>query len=207
MTAEGPTHFLQRINLPWIDQVGLVLVIVFFLLGIWRGLWWQVIRLIGVIGAVAVARGLTPRFTPTVEEAFELSAALASGLVWFVLFVCGLIVASLLGLIGKRALEAMQLGLLDRVGGGMAGALTGFILHSALLVLLTALGTQEWTTDTLAGSRSAVVLNNLTHKFPVLVDTQAAERIVGPWAEIFNAPDDEQQGEAGDGDGAASANG
>ena len=81
----------------------------------------------------------------------------------------------------------MQLGLLDRAGGGLAGALTGAILHAAVLVLLTALGTPDWSAQTLGGSRSAIVLNTMTHKFPVLVDAQAAERIVGPWAEIFNA--------------------
>jgi membrane protein required for colicin V production len=188
MTEEGQNIF-QRIDLPWIDTLGLGLIGVFLLLGIWRGLWWQVIRLVGVIGAVAVARGLAPRFTPTVESAFDLSEGVASGLVWFVLFLCGLVIASLLGMIGKKALEAMQLGLLDRAGGGLAGALTGAILHSALLVLLTALGTAEWTSQTLDGSRSAVMLNGLTHKLPVLVDAQAAERIVGPWAKIFNGED------------------
>ncbi len=106
--------------LPWIDMVGLGLVALFLVLGLVRGLWWQVIRLLGVATAVGLARALSPRFTPTVAESFpELSASITYGLVWFALFVSGLVVASLLGLIGKRALEAMQLGLVDRAGGAL----------------------------------------------------------------------------------------
>ncbi|MCP3920257.1 MAG: CvpA family protein [bacterium] len=188
MNDEG-TSLVERIHLPWVDQVGLLILLTFLFLGVWRGLWWQVIRLVGVVGAVGLARGLTPRFTPTIEESFDVTSRVASGGVWFVLFLCGLVLVSLLGLVGKRALEAMQLGAVDRFGGALAGALTGLVLHAAFLVVLSALGTPEWSSRTLADTRSAVLLDNLSHKAHVLVDAQAAERIVGPLAGIFQRTD------------------
>lgn len=169
-------------SLPWIDMVGLGLVALFLILGLVRGLWWQVIRLLGVVTAVGLARALSPRFTPTVAESFpELSASITYGLVWFALFVSGLVVASLLGLIGKRALEAMQLGLVDRVGGGLAGAVTGLLFHAAVLVVLCGLGTEAWTERTMEGTKSAVLLDTLARRAPLIMDVQAAER-VAPWA-------------------------
>ena len=180
-------------DLPWIDQLGMVLVVVFALLGIWRGLWWQVVRLAGVVAAVALARGLTPRFQPSVEGSLDVSPAVSHGIVWMAVFVAGLVVATLFGMIGKRALEAMQLGLFDRAGGAVAGALTGGVLHTALLVVLSAFGTQEWTESNLEGSRSAALLTQLTQR-PILLDAQAADKIVKPWAESWDEPPGSPQG-------------
>ncbi len=167
--------------LPWIDMVGLGLVGLFLVLGLVRGLWWQVIRLLGVATAVGLARVLSPRLTPTVAESFpELSASITYGLVWFALFVSGLVVASLLGLIGKRALEAMQLGIVDRVGGGLAGVVTGLLFHSAVLVVLCGLGSDGWTERTMEGTKSALLLDTLTRRAPLIMHVEAAERVV-PW--------------------------
>jgi len=179
------TGFAETLrNLPWIDQLGLVLVGVFTLLGIWRGLWWQVVRLVGVVLAVGLARGLTPRFQPSAAEALDLSPSVSYGLVWMALFVAGLVVATVLGMIGKRALDAMQLGLVDRVGGALAGGLTGLVLHAAFLVLVSAFGRQAWTDRTFEGSRSGYLLTQLARR-PIILDAQAAETIVRPWAESW----------------------
>ena len=175
-------------ELPWVDQVGLVLVTLFALLGVWRGLWWQVIRLAGVVLAVGLARGLTPRFKGAVAEALGIGPDLSSGIVWLVLFVTGIVAATLLGMIGKRALEGMQLGLVDRFGGLLAGGLTGLMLHAAVLVVISSLGSDRgWGARSLEGSRSGYLLTQLTRR-PILMDAQAAESIVRPWAESWNEP-------------------
>lgn len=166
----------QLTGLAWIDQFGLALAGVFLLLGVWRGLWWQVVRLLGVVAAVALARGLSPRFAPGVQETLELDATVAHGLAWMALFLAGLVVASLFGMIGKRTLEAMQLGLVDRAGGAVAGLLTGIVLHLAVLVVLIALAPGGWATRQIEGTRSAFLLDAFSQKAHVLVDAQAAER-------------------------------
>lgn len=166
--------------LAWVDIVGLVLVGLFVLLGIWRGLWWQVIRFLGVVAAIGVARTLTPRFLPTVQDTFsDMKPGLTEGILWFLLFLGGLIVASLLGALGKKALEAMQLGLVDRAGGAVAGAFTGILLHGAFLVGMVTVTSQDWSHDTLDGTGSEVLLEVLAKKAPIIMDVKAADRFWG----------------------------
>ncbi len=174
-------------SLPWIDQVGLGLAGFFFLLGIWRGLWWQVVRLLGVVLAVGLARSGSADLQPLISDSLELTPAVSHGLSWFVLFLAGLVVAALLGLIGKKALEAMQLNLLDRVGGAVAGAATGAALHVALLVLLGGMGTSEWKTANLEGTQSWHLLEVLADS-RVVLDEGAAQSVLAPGARPASGP-------------------
>lgn len=171
--------------LPWVDQIGLGLLALFLLLGFWRGLWWQVMRLVGVSASVLLARSLTPRFTPEVEGSLSLSSSASYGLVWFALFVSGLIIASVAGLLGKRALDALALGWVDRMGGALAGGLTGLILHGALLLLFIGVGTTDWSAEALRGTRSQRLLDVVTNRWPILVDAKVSDKIVGPWVDAL----------------------
>lgn len=171
---------------PWIDLVGLGIVFLFFILGLRHGLVWQVTRLIGMMVAVTLARSLSPEFVPHVEDALSLPTKACQGIVWFLVFMATLLVTAMIGLVGRRALEAVHLGPMDRMGGGLAGAVTGVILHCAVLVLLTSVGTAEWATNTLRGSASASMLDNLSRKSHLLLDAQAAERIMEPWGQSYD---------------------
>lgn len=168
--------------LPLLDRVGLGIVAIFFLLGVARGLWWQVIRLAGLSAAALLARTLAPRWSPALSESSGLPPVAAQGLAWFAAFVLGLAAASLLGLIGKKSLETMQLGLVDRFGGAIAGVLTGLLLHTAALLGLSYLGPQPWTQETLRGSRSQTLLRLVSTRLPVLLDRESqAAREIRAW--------------------------
>ncbi len=171
---------------PWIDLVGMGIVLLFFILGLRHGLVWQVTRLIGMLVAVTLARSLSPEFVPQVESALSLPTKACQGIVWFLVFLATLLITAGIGLIGRRALEAVHLGPMDRMGGGVAGAATGVILHCAVLVLLTSVGTTEWATSTLRGSASASMLDNLSRKSHLLLDAHAAERIMEPWGQSYD---------------------
>ena len=96
-----PTAIMENslAELAWIDIVGLVLVGGSLVLGIFCGLWWQIIRLVGLVGAVLLARGLSPSLAPLLEEAApSLGPRYAAGVVWLSVFVLGLIAATLLPL-------------------------------------------------------------------------------------------------------------
>lgn len=171
---------------PWIDLVGLGIVLLFFILGLRHGLVWQVTRLIGMLVAVTLARSLSPEFVPHVEQALNLPTRACQGIVWFMVFLATLLITALIGIVGRRALEAVHLGPMDRMGGGLAGAVTGVVLHCAVLVLLTAVGTTDWATRTLRGSASASMLDSLSRKTHLLLDAQAAERIMEPWGQSYD---------------------
>ena len=161
-------------DLPWIDMVGIGLICSFLLLGIVRGLWWQVIRLAGVVLAVALARLVSPQLEPQALEVFpDLSPRLAYGIVWAAVFFLTLAVATLLGYLGRKLLQAVQLGLADRAGGALAGAITGATLHLAALAALVQLAPESWLKSTLPGSYSQEALAVVVDKWPVVV-THAA---------------------------------
>lgn len=176
---------------PWIDLVGLATVVTFLGLGIKHGLVWQVTRLLGMLLAVVIARSVSPAITPKFVAALDLPERACQGIVWLMTFLACLLIASGIGMIGKRALQAVQLGPMDRTGGALAGALTGMVVHSALLVLLMSVGSTRWATHTFEGSHSAVLLDNLARKSNFLLNAQAAERIVEPWGQQY----DLQQGQ------------
>jgi uncharacterized membrane protein required for colicin V production len=161
-------------SLQWPDQFGLVLLAVFLMLGTLRGLWWQVIRLAGLLFAGLLARAVAPRFSEGLARHSGLPLLVSQGLLWFAVFVLALLVASLLGTLGKQSLQRMQLGPVDRFGGALAGLVTGLSLQAALLVLLSYLGPQPWTAESLRGTRSEDLLRLVSARLPVFVDSRSA---------------------------------
>jgi uncharacterized membrane protein required for colicin V production len=162
-------------GLATVDQVGLGLLALFSLLGVWRGLWWQVMRLLGLGAAVMIARTFSPKLGPHIESLGEIGDGIAQGIAWVVLFVVALTVAALIGRLGKKSLEVMQLGLMDRVGGLLAGAVTGLVLFTSALVGVSYFA-PDWTAAQLSDTYSAVLLKQVSEHKPVLMDRKAAER-------------------------------
>jgi membrane protein required for colicin V production len=157
-------------GIPWIDKVGIVLLAIFGILGFWRGLWWQVIRLIGFVGAFAAARFFSPKAEPMLTEAFNITdPRFSQGLAWLVIFIAALIVVVLLGKLGKSMLDAMKLGLVDRLGGALAGAVTAILIHSAFLAVMSLFAQADWLNEQLVGSWSDGLFVRLA-EYPVIVD-------------------------------------
>ena len=164
--------------LPWIDKVAVVLLALFLVLGFWRGLWWQVIRMVGFVGAFAAARLFSPQVEPLLTETFSITdERFSQGLAWMLIFIVALVIALLLGKLGKKLLESLQLGLVDRVTGALAGALTALLIHSAFLAAMSLLAPADWLATTLEGSWSASLLELLGEEWPVIVDGEQGEWI------------------------------
>lgn len=162
------------LQLHWIDWTGLALIGGFALLGLLRGLWWQVVRLVGVVASVALARTFSGAGAERLAEWTSWSPEIAQGVAWLGILVAGLLVSALVGTVGKKSLEAMKLGLVDRAGGAAVGLATGGLLHVAGLLALAHLGPQPWTEDTLAGTHSRGLLQLVTTRYPVLLRQQPA---------------------------------
>jgi membrane protein required for colicin V production len=162
-------------SIPWIDKLAIVLLGLFVALGLWRGLWWQVIRFVGFVGAFAAARLFSPKAEPLITKTFNImDPRFSQGLAWIVIFIAALILVVLLGKLGKSMLEAMKLGMVDRLGGALAGALTALLIHSAFLAVLSLFAQGEWLHDQLVGSWSENLFDVLAEEYPVIVDEQQA---------------------------------
>ena len=86
---------------PWIDFVGLGIVLRFRGLGIKHGLVWQMTRLLGMLLAVYIARTLSPELVPKFQSVLQLSMKVCEGIVWFLVFLGSLLVMSFIGMVGK----------------------------------------------------------------------------------------------------------
>lgn len=166
-------------DLHWIDWTGLSLLGLFTLLGVLRGLWWQVVRLVGLAASVALARTFAGDAALRLEGWTGWAPEIAGGVAWVGLFVVGLVVTALVGTLGKKSLQAMQLGLVDRAGGGAVGLATGALVHISLLVALAHLGPQPWTEEALRGTFSREALKLVTTRYPVVM--QVESQASGSW--------------------------
>ena len=165
-------------GLRWIDLLGLSIAVLFFVFGALRGLWWQIVRLLGIVAVVAVARAIAPRFAPILESVLPgLSPKLANGIAWLLLILAGFFAVSLVGRLGKKTIEGAELGAVDRIGGAVAGLASGLLLHAAILVCVAQVGSTAWAATTLQGTRSQTLLEVVESRFPMVLDAHAAESI------------------------------
>ena len=170
--AEGaPATFVERLPLPPLDLVGIGLVAILVILGLWRGLWWQVIRLAGILAAVLLARALTPGFGDWIAEHWpELPGRLRYGTAWFLIFLLAMGAATLLGVLGQKMLEAMQLGFANRIGGGFIGAATGVLLHLALVLVILQLAPERFVQRVVAGTYSQEMFDLVEEHVGEMID-------------------------------------
>jgi len=161
-----------------LDLVGLGLIAVLIVLGIWRGLWWQVIRLVGLALAVALARVFSPEVAQWTQEFWpSLEPRSSHGIAWVSVFVLTLGAASILGLLGQRLIEAMQLGVANRIGGGVIGAVTGVLVHLALLVMLCQLAPEGFVSRYVAGTYSELLVQEAGQRWRVVLGAEAADEV------------------------------
>jgi uncharacterized membrane protein required for colicin V production len=161
----------------WLDVFGLSILVLFTLLGIRRGLWWQVVRLLGLVCALAVARATAPALGTKVHALTELGSRVSHGLAWTAIFVAGLLVVALIGRIGRASLEAVQLGWLDRLGGAIAGFVSGAVIFTGALLCMCQVLPDSFLRDALRGSRSERLLAAVERGVPVLLDARAAASV------------------------------
>jgi len=170
---------IAAVEIPrWLDLVGIGLVVLFFVLGARRGLWWQLVRLLGLAAAIAVARAVSPRLSPQLVAAIpDLDPRIASGIVWITVLLLGLALVAAVGRLGKASIQAAQLGFVDRAGGAVAGALSGALLHAAIVLLIVLLGPVEWSREAVRDTRSARLFDTLGRRVPLLQDAHAQDAL------------------------------
>lgn len=171
--ADG--SFLQQLELlGWVDRTALAVLVVFFVIGLFKGLIWQVSRIAILLVAYVVAGrfgadvgGFLAR-TPAVSgpdgphavDTPETTLYLAYVLV----FLGVLILLSLAAMLLQKLAAKAGLGFFDRLGGGLVGVATGacvvlfglFVIH--MFFRSSKLAEAAETSHSLRLSRSAIDL-------------------------------------------------
>lgn len=122
-------------NLSWIDLTALAVVIVFFVLGLFRGMVWQISRVATLVAAYVLSGWFGPRLGNVTTRWFPESAApeIPQYVAYFMIFLVALILFSLLAGIVHRFVQQSALSLYNRVGGGLLGIATGWLIVMTLL--------------------------------------------------------------------------
>lgn len=134
-------------GLGWIDITALVVLGVFFILGLFKGAFWQVSRIAILVAAYVLSVQFGPqlgqvlhRWTHPATEAAavppEPVSETALYLSYVIVFLVVLVLLSLLALLVQRLVKSAGLGFFDRVGGGVLGTVTGACVVLFLLGVL-----------------------------------------------------------------------
>lgn len=122
----------------WVDWALLAVLLISVVIGLWRGLVFEVLSLLGWVAAYIAAQGALPLLAPLLPigapgSGLNLAASFVLG------FVLALIVWALLARLIRALIHATPLQIIDRVLGGGFGLLRGAVLLLALatVVLLT----------------------------------------------------------------------
>lgn len=141
--AEGAQDAPQPVgfdlqSLGWVDLTALGILGLFFLIGLWKGLVWQVSRVIILAASVWMAsrwgRGLGNLYSswcagdPTPQQ-----VQTANYLAYATVFLAVLVVLSLLALAVQNFVKKAGMTFFDRLGGGVFGVVTGAVGFVCLL--------------------------------------------------------------------------
>jgi membrane protein required for colicin V production len=153
-------------TLDWV-VVGVLAVSV--LLGLWRGLVYEVLSVLNWIAAFLLAQWLAPYVGDWLgREGFGVREPLRYAAGFAAVFIATLIVGSLLAWLLKKLVEAIGLRPVDRALGGLFGLVRGLVavLALAVVVHLTGLRNGGWWTESVTAGVATAALRGLKPVVP-----------------------------------------
>jgi membrane protein required for colicin V production len=124
----------------WVDWVLLAILGVSALVGLWRGLVFELMSLAGWVVAYFLAHWLSPQIAPHIPVG-NAGSALNSSTTFLVTFVAVLIVWALLARLVRMLVRATPLSVVDRLLGMVFGGVRGLMVA---LLLYTVVGWTPW---------------------------------------------------------------
>ncbi|HEU4457847.1 MAG TPA: CvpA family protein [Methylibium sp.] len=143
----------------WVDLAFAALLLLSTVVGLWRGLLFEVMSLLGWVAAYVAAQAFAPALAPQLPFGAS-GSALQLGAAFAIVFVLALIVWSLLSSLLRRLMQASPLSGLDRLFGAVFGLLRGVLIGVviATLVQLTPFGkSRDWRTSHGAAAMQTVL--------------------------------------------------
>ena len=137
------------------------------LLGLWRGLVYEVLSVLSWIAAFVLAQW----FAPAAAEWLPMGGsgqALRYAAGFVLVFIAALFAGGLLAWLIKKLVEAVGLRPIDRALGGLFGMVRGAVIVLALAVVvhLTSWRTSDWWTDSVTGGVATAALRGLKPVVP-----------------------------------------
>jgi len=170
--------------LAWVDWVLLAVLAASVIVGLFRGVVFEVLSLAGWVVAWFAAQWAAPWIAPKLPLAA--GSALALGAAFALGFIGALIVWGLLARLVRLLLHATPLSLPDRMLGAGFGALRGLVLLLALTMVVTtspAAQSQAW-----RASQGASWLDTVLRSLLPLLPAQARDLLPKTWLKLKGLP-------------------
>lgn len=150
-----------------LDWIFLAVLGASLLLGLWRGLVYEVLSVLGWAVSFYAAQWLAPDVAAMLPLQ-SLSDPLRYAAAFVLIFVAALFAWGLLAFVVKKLVEAVGLRPIDRVLGAVFGVLRGVILllAAAVVVNMTALKTSDWWAQSSGAPMLSRVLEGLKPLLP-----------------------------------------
>jgi membrane protein required for colicin V production len=150
-----------------LDWVVVAVLLASVLLGLWRGLVYEVLSVLNWLAAFVLAQWLAPRAAALMplSRAGE-SVQYAAGFV--VVFIAALFAGGLLAWLTRKLVEAVGLRPVDRALGGLFGLVRGVVavLALAVVVHLTGLKNGRWWTESMTAGVATAALRGMKPVVP-----------------------------------------
>lgn len=150
-----------------LDWVVVALLAASVLLGLWRGLVYEVLSVLNWLAAFLLAQWLAPRAAALLPlsragESVQYAAGFA------VVFIAALFAGGLLAWLTSKLVAAVGLRPVDRMLGGMFGVVRGIVavLALAVVVHLAGLGRGAWWTESMTAGVATAALRGLKPVVP-----------------------------------------
>ena len=163
-------------TLSWVDWALLAVLVVSVVVGLWRGLIFEVLSLIGWVAAYVAAQAFTPSVAAHLPLG-EPDSAVNYGAAFAITFVLALVLWSLMARLISLLVKATPLGVVDRVLGAGFGLLRGGVLLLALatvIALTPAAASAQW-----QESRGAAWLGAMLQELKPVLPVNVARHLPG----------------------------
>lgn len=127
----------------WVDLTLLALLVLSVLVGVWRGLVFELLSLAGWLVAYLAAPHVAP-WLQTFLPQQRLGASLSAGLALVLSFALVLLLWGLAAKLLRALIQASPLSVLDRLAGAGFGAVRGLLLALFLVVLVQMTPAAQW---------------------------------------------------------------
>ena len=122
--------------LGWVDWALLAVLVLSAVVGLWRGLLFEVLSLVGWVAAYIAAQAFSSTVAPLLPVGAP-NGPVNQGAAFAVVFVLSLVVWTLLSRLLRLIVHATPLQLIDRVLGGGFGVLRGVVLLMAVATVVS----------------------------------------------------------------------
>jgi membrane protein required for colicin V production len=150
-----------------LDWIAAVVLLASMLLGLWRGLVYEVLSVLSWLAAFLLAQWFAPAAADWLPLArFGEAIRYAAGFV--LVFIAAVFAGGLLAWLTKKLVEAVGLRPVDRALGGLFGLVRGtvMVLAAAVVVHLTSWKTSDWWTESVTAGVATAALRGLKPVVP-----------------------------------------